>query len=186
MTAIATLDGYESAKLEVDAKAGVVVPVALTLKAVTPSGTATAAPSGTATAPPAARSKVPAYVMGGLGVASLITGGVLLGLAEGSRAQLLADAPRGTDGKLLCWKTAAQGSATQPECDAWRSKTTTTNAEGNAAIGLFVTGGVALAGAAAYWFWAARPQVGTARSLSWTVLPIAGIGSGGAILTGNF
>ncbi len=133
----------------------------------------------------APRSWAPAYVMGGLNLASLITGGLLIGIAESEHARLVTNAPRGADGTLMCSKAPAPGTATAA-CDAWRSKTAAVTTEANAAVGLFVAGGVALAGAAAYWFWPTRSQGGTAQNRSWTVMPLVGIGSGGAMWTGNF
>lgn len=123
--------------------------------------------------------------MGGLSLASSITGGVLLGIAESEHARLVTNAPRGADGGLLCRKTPAPGTA-KAECDAWRSKSASVTAEANAGVGLFVAGGVALAGAAAYWFWPTRPQGGTARNRTWTVTPLVEIDGGGVVWTGKF
>ncbi len=161
-------DGYEAVRKTVDVAKGGSAEAAITLLPKT-------APE---------RSKVPAYVIGGVGIASLIAGAVLIGVAEGEHARLRTDAPRGPDGALLCWRTPAAGSATKAECDAWRASTATANTEANAAIGLFVVGGAALAGAAAYWFWPASPQAGTARRS--IVVPLVSASGGGAMWTGNF
>jgi len=129
------------------------------------------------------RSMAPAYVLGGVGIASLLTGGVLIGVAESTHAELKADAPRGENGQLLCRRTPG-GAATTAECDAWRAKSATASAEANAALGLFIGGGVAVAGAAAYWLWAAKTPPSSARS--WTVVPVVGADAGGVVWTGKF
>lgn len=130
-----------------------------------------------------ARSKVPTLVMGGVGVASLIAGAVLLGVAESNGADLRANAPRDKDGALLCWKTPAAGSATKAECDAWRSKASESSALGNASIGLFVLAGAAAAGAAAWSLWPSTPP---AAARTWRVVPVVGSDGGGALITGKF
>jgi len=170
LTIEVTKDGYEAASKTIEIKKGGSEDVKLTLVVKSPPE----------------RSKVPAYVIGGVGVAGLIAGGVLVGQAETAGAQLVKEAPRGTSGELLCWKTPAQGSATKPECDAWRSKLGSASTGGNAGVGLLIGGGVAVAGAAAYWLWAAREPIKAAQGRSWTIVPILGNTSVGALWSGNF
>ena len=131
----------------------------------------------------AERSNVPAFVIGGVGVASLIAGAVLMGVAESNGAALQANAPRDKDGGLLCWKAPAAGSTTKPECDTWRAKAAEAGALGNASIGLFVVAGVAAAGAATWWLWPSRSPASAQRL---QVVPIASLDGGGALITGSF
>lgn len=128
-------------------------------------------------------SLAPTLVMGGVGVASLMAGAVLIGVAESNGAELQANAPRNKDGALLCWRTPATGSATKAECDAWRSKAAESSALGNASIGLFVVAGAAAAGAAAWLLW---PSSSRAVARSWRVVPLVGSDGGGALITGRF
>jgi PEGA domain len=179
-------DGHETAQVEVEVSAGQELPVGLSLKKVEAKGapSVTAAPTATVPPPPPARSKVPALVMGGVGVASLIAGGVLVGVGASASSELHAGAPRGGDGRLLCWATPAPGSATLPECDEWRSSAANASTVGNVGIGFFVLGGLAAAGTAAYLLWPRRssPPALTA----WQLVPVAGPGGGGAVLRGEF
>ena len=135
--------------------------------------------------PPPERSKVPAIVLGGVSVASLVAGGALFGVSMTAGAELRAGAPRGADGTLLCRKTVEPPSSANAACDAWRAKAADASALGNAGIGLFVTGGIAAAGAvAAYLFW---PVSSPSRSAQrWQLAPVAGTDGGGMILQGSF
>lgn len=135
--------------------------------------------------PPPERSKVPALVIGGVSVASLVAGGVLYGVSATTGAELRAGAPRGSDGELLCRKTVEPPSSATAACDAWRAKAAEAGTLGNAGIGLFVVGGVAAAGAvAAYLLWPAASPSQPASA--WRVTPVVGAQGGGAILQGNF
>ncbi len=136
-------------------------------------------------APPAERSKVPALVLGGVSVASLVAGGALVGVSMTTGAELRAGAPRGSDGQLLCNKAPDPASSATAECDAWRAKATEAGTLGNAGIGLLVVGGVAAAGAvAAYLFWPISSPSRTATT--WHVTPVVGAHGGGAVLQGRF
>jgi len=131
------------------------------------------------------RSKVPAVVLGGVSVASLVAGGALFGVSMTAGAELRAGAPRGSDGGLLCRKTPEPPASTSAQCDGWRAKAAEAGTIGNAGIGLFVVGGVAAAGAvAAYLFWpAAAPS---RAAITWRVTPLVGAHGGGAVLQGSF
>lgn len=132
----------------------------------------------------AERSPVPAYVLGGVGLAGLIAGGVLIGVAVDTASTVQSEAPRDGNGNLLCRKTPAPGTTTNPACDALRSKAATGSTAGNAGIGLLVGGGVVLAGAAAYLLWPSRhqPQSG----MQWKMIPVVGADSAGAVWMGTF
>ncbi|MFO0587774.1 MAG: PEGA domain-containing protein [Polyangiaceae bacterium] len=187
VTLSALLEGYQGVKVEVEVSAGQEMPVTLELQKPNAAPSATATASAAPTADPPARSMVPAFVIGGVGVAALIAGGVLIGVAESDRGDLRASAPKDANGNLLCWKTPAEGSTTLPACDAWRAKGAGINTEGNAGIGLLIGGGVALAGAAFYWLWASKPRAPEhAAERRWVVAPVIGQSGGGFVWTGDF
>ncbi len=174
------LDGYVTDKRSFEAAAGEKKALEVTLSKrvdVVPTATASATV-------PAPRSKVPAYVMGGVGLASAIAGAVLVGMGEAKGAELRTGAPRGADGELICWKTPSPGTATLAECDAWRASAAEASAFGNVGIGLFVVAGLAAAGAAAYLLW---PSSSPPRAATiWHVSPVVGENGGGAVLHGRF
>lgn len=161
-----TKDGYEAASKTIEVPKGGAAEVKLT-------PVPRAAPE---------RSKVPAYVIGGVGVASLIAGGVLVGMAESTRADL-ADGPKKPDGTALCPKTAPSGSDMNAACAGLRSLAAERATMGNVGIGLFVVGGVALAGAAGYFLW---PQTRTTPAASSRVLPVVGYNGAGVVWQGSF
>lgn len=181
MTVSATLDGYESAKVEVDAKVGVVVPVGLVLTKVAPVGSATAAPSGTATVLPAARSNT--IVIGGaaLAGAAVVLGGVLVGLAEKSRGDLIAETPKNADGSLVCAKQSAPGTA-EPACDDLRDRMRAGNALGQGGVALLIAGGLIGLGTAGYAI--LRPVAQKTSATTWA--PVVTPSSAGLVCTGKF
>lgn len=132
---------------------------------------------------PAPRSRVPAFVIGGFGAAAAIAGGVLVGVAESNGADLRANAPRGSEGELLCRKAPTPGSATNPACDAWRSKAAESSTMGNVGLGLFIVAGAAAAGTAAWLLWPESSKTSAARL---QVVPAFGPDGGGAVFTGRF
>lgn len=132
---------------------------------------------------PKDRNKLPAYVIGGAGIAALIAGGVLIGVAESTKSGLSAEAPRGPDGKPVCWTTPKPGGATA-ECDAFRAKIGTVNTEGDAGIGLLIGGGALLGVAAAYWLW---PSGGGSKDVQGSkIVPVVGPTGGAVMWTGSF
>lgn len=110
VTVEAKLDGYQDARQVLTAEKGKKYAVKLAMErapAAVPSATASAseAPSVIATSTaPAPRSKVPAFVIGGAGVAGLIAGGALLGVGFGQRSDVLAHEPKDANGKPLCYQ----------------------------------------------------------------------------------
>lgn len=185
VTLSAFKDGYETAKVELDVAAGQEIPVTLALKKIeaAPVSSATATASTTAPPPPPPRSKVPAYVMGGAGVASLIAGGVLVGVASAAGSDLRADAPRGTNGELLCRRTVEPAGSATAQCDAWRARVGEATALGNAGVGFLVVAGLAAAGTVTYLLW---PSSQPARAARWQVAPVIGANAGGVVLHGAF
>jgi hypothetical protein len=132
-------------------------------------------------APP--RSTAPAYVIGGGGVASLIAGAVLFGMAEAGKSDIRRQTPRDGSGAPACAKPGADG-ATAAVCDELRAKGFTANTLGNASIAMFVLGGAAVAGAVAYRLWPEERQPASGRSAR--VLPVVSASGGGLVVTGAF
>ncbi len=174
-------EGYPSFEKELDVTAGqeVALDVKLEVPAPQPTATSTASVTAPVVTP---RSTVPAFVIGGVAVASLIAGGVLVGIAESTRADL-SDGPKKGDGSPLCTKTVPAGTDVDPACARLRSLAGERATMGNVGIGLFAVGGVALAGAAAYFFWP-QPAAGSARSSK--VVPIVGTNGAGVLWQGSF
>ena len=131
----------------------------------------------------APRSRAPVFVLGGVALASAITGAVLTGIAQSNGADLLANAPKGTDGQPLCRKTPAPSGANTAECDAWRAKARDAATMGNVGIGMFALAGAAAVGAAA---WALWPSPTKTNSAAVQVMPVAGVDGVGALVRGRF
>jgi hypothetical protein len=70
---------------------------------------------------PSERSLVPAYVMGGVGAASLAAGALMLGLGFSERDALRADAPKSSDGDAAC-SSSTPTSAPDSLCEQLRSR----------------------------------------------------------------
>jgi tetratricopeptide (TPR) repeat protein len=160
VTVSASAPGYEQAIQTVQVAKGGSADVALTLKEPQ-------------------RSLVPAYVMGGVGAAALIGGGVLIGLAQSkkSTAQTLA-----TQTNHACpVSTASQ----QGACKDLESAATSGDTFGNAGIGLLATAGVAAAGVATYLLWP-RSHAEAVSGRRLRVLPVAGPSGGGVTMVGAF
>lgn len=169
----ASARGYQTAQKTIQAKAGGTETVALTLMpAAANVPMATASP--TATTPPT-RSKVPAYVMGGVGLGSFVIGGALIGVAEAKRSEArgLAASP---DGRCVV-DTAPQ----TDKCMKIGRLSSDINTLGNTGIGLSIGGGLLVIGAALYALWPTRMPLSAVR-----ILPIADAGTGGLIVTGAF
>ncbi len=157
-------DGYEPVRKTVDVAKGHAEEVTLSLARK---------------AEPPERSKVPAYVIGGVGVGALVAGAVLAGVAVGNKND--AYAIRKSGGQCT---TEASQPELQVRCDEMRSAAHAADALGNTGIGLLIAGGVVVAGAAAYWFW---PSNTPAASKSGSrLVPIVGTNGGGLLWTGSF
>jgi tetratricopeptide (TPR) repeat protein len=127
------------------------------------------------------RSKVPAYVVGSVGLAGLVVGGALIGTAFAQRSDLAAKLPRDGNGNLLCARAAPDP---HPECPALRAQATQLDAIGNAGIGTAVFGGIFVAGAVAYYLWPAA-KASPSHSMG-HILPVAGREGGGIVWMGSF
>ncbi len=130
-----------------------------------------------------ARSHVPSFVLGGVGLAAVITGAVLTGVAQSNGADLQTNAPRRSDGQLLCRKAPTPASAATPTCDAWRAKAAEAATMGNVGIGMFAVAGVAVAGALV---WELLPSRSKAASATIQVIPVASVDGAGALVRGRF
>lgn len=158
-------DGYEPATRSLDLAKGAAADVTFTM-------TAQAAPE---------RSKVPAYVAGGLGLAGVIAGGALLGVAEAQKADLAGKLPRDASGNLVCVRTPPDASSV---CPSLRAQATQLDAFGNGGIAALAVGGVVVAGAVAYYFWPTSKQA-PAKTAS-RLVPVAGREGGGLLWIGSF
>jgi hypothetical protein len=150
--------GYETITLEIqDKEKPATVPTAM----ATATATETAPPP-----PPPPPSKLPAFVLGGAGAASLIGAGVFYGLRVGALGELSEKCPELSD------------------CPA-ELRPLKDNAETyTIAAGVLVgVGAAALAGAGAYWFFTQRKPTTRAEAV-----PVIGVGvtPGGIRVTGRF
>jgi hypothetical protein len=186
----ARLIGQVTATKTLDMKKGATEDVKLELVAAVPTATASATvkatASATATAPTATpRSKVPAFVLGGAGIASLIVGAALYGGGEGKKNDVSSTEPRGADGKPLCSKTdPPTGPDAHADCEKVRNSLRDANTLTNTGIALFPIGALALAGAAAYLIWPAAPAA--QKKSAWRIVPAVSTSGAGAIWTGSF
>lgn len=125
------------------------------------------------------RSRVPAYVMGGVGVASLVAGGILLGSGFAKKAE--AYAIRDDSGQ--CTK-AASGPELHMRCEEMRGIAHAADVLGNTGIGLLAVGAAAVVGAGVYWMWpnpVARPAKASSQ-----LVPAVGAAGGGLVWIGSF
>lgn len=179
-------EGYEGGRIEVEGAAGARKEVAPALKkkvAAAPSATATASTSVTAAPPAAPRSMVPAYVMGGVGIASMVVGAVLVGTAYSTNADVSSKVPRDAMGNSLCQRPPVTG-ADLPACGELRSRTVEANTFANAGIGMLIGGGL-VAGAGVIYFVLARAR-GDALPAMGRVTPLVGPGGAGIVVQGAF
>ena len=177
-------EGYESQEKVFDLKPGEETTAEVTLERAPgfDGRTGPTAPTGTTTgAPGGPRSKVPGFVIGGVGVVAALAGAALVGVASAKLDENLAIAPRDANGNPLCAKTPLAG---EPEgCKAIRSNAEFINAGGNAGVGLLIGGGVLIAGAVVYLL---IPSKKAADTKSSRVVPVVGRDGGGLVLTGSF
>jgi hypothetical protein len=181
----ATADGYTAAKSTIDAKVGEVAVVALTLER-------TSAPKSGG--PPLGEQPeqsvpVPAAILGGLGGAAIVAGAVLAGASVTSfdRAKELSINTLTPDGKPTC---PIKGPGPTERCDEVRSAAASSDAFGNAAIGVFIGGGVLIAGATVYMFLrpkpASAPSDQKAPAATSQIVPVVGTSGGGFVWRGSF
>ncbi|MEZ4314452.1 MAG: hypothetical protein R3F14_41065 [Polyangiaceae bacterium] len=176
-------EGYESQEKVFELKAGESQPadIALTRAPGFDGRTGPGAPTGSSTAPVVTpRSTVPGFVVGGVGVAAAIAGGVLLGIGTGTPGRIDEKLPLDENGNSLCRREPQPGE--NAACEEARSIARSGSTMTNAGIGLLVGGGVLVAGAAIYLL---LPQP-KAKAGSTTVVPVVGQEGGGLLLRGSF
>lgn len=154
----AAAPGYQTATKTVEIKGGESQDLTITLVAE-------------ATAP---RSKVPAFVVGGIGVVGIVVGAALIGAAEGKKGEAF---------KLHDELGSAAGCNADPvKCKALRDATAAADALGNGGVAAFVIGGLAGAAAAGYMLIPSRkPQTGKVA-----IVPVIAPGAGYLSLSGAF
>lgn len=179
----ARADGYALARADVDGAAGEARDVALELKSVAATATATTTTTATATATVEPRSRVPAYVMGGVGLASVIAGAVLVGTAYSTNADVSGKVPRDEMGNSLCQRPPVTG-ADLPSCVELRRRTSEANTFANAGIGMLIAG-PAVVGAGVVYFLLSRGR-GDVSPVAGRVVPVAGPSGGGLMIQGAF
>ncbi len=130
-------------------------------------------------APAGERSRVPAFVIGGVGVASLAAGAALLGVSLATRADLQAVAHDD-----FCWSEPIPSSGATQQCDRWRARALEAATLGNAGIGLLVAAGVAAGATTGYLIW--RSDASRRPAAAWLLTPLVGSDGGGAALRGTF
>jgi hypothetical protein len=154
----AKLEGFENARAEVRVGAGLATDARLELGGHR-------------------RSKVPAIVLGGLGVVGLGLGATFIGLEASKRsdAQSLATQTAGS-----CPITSGGASA----CAQLRSAASSSDTFGDAGVAAFVVGGAFVAGAVTYLLWPARGASPATTGVR--VAPLAGASTGGLVVSGSF
>lgn len=125
------------------------------------------------------RSKLPAYVLGGAGVAVLVVGASFLGIAESKRSEA----------KTLTLETnhscRVSDPAPQGKCKDLTSVASSGDTFGNVGIAALAVGATAFAGGVAYWFLSA-PRDETPSGPTLKVLPTASTTGGGVFVVGTF
>ena len=177
------LEGYTSWEKELEVATGQEGPLEVPLEKLATVPTATATATATAPPPPP-RSKVPAYVGGGIGVAAAVAGGVLLGVGFAQRADVDERMPRDADGKPLCVRSADAGPELHPDCPALRDQTATALTMANAGLPILIGGGIVIAGAITYFFWAGGK--GASAKAAMRLTPVAGASGAGLVWAGSF
>lgn len=170
--------------------------------ATTSSATTEGAPAKTAAAseglPPLAKDDA---VAGGIGIASLVVGLALVGVASGMQGGLASSAPKDSVGNPVCGKKPGADAidpADVGKCDSLRSQAALGSTLGNVGVGVAVTGGLLVGAAAAYWLFSTpavapgpRSTSGNgSRSASATptlrIAPAVSPGFGGVVVVGSF
>jgi hypothetical protein len=178
-------EGYESQEKVFELSAGGETSVDIELvrppNYVRPAATSTA--SAAVTDPePVPRSKVPGYVVGGVGVAAVIIGGALLGIAAGQGSDIRNKAPKDANDNPTCNRTALPNEDSQ--CADLRATAQSASAMGNAGIGVLVAGGL-FAGAGVIYLLLPNPEASASKRSS-KVVPVVSHEGGGLVWTGSF
>lgn len=153
-----TKDGYEPASKALDATKGGV-------EAVTLSPVRKAAPE---------RSKVPAIVLGGVGVASLIAGGVVLGVSFAAKGDIEKKSNDIRSGKIGC--------PADPRCADLEAQAKSGDVMNRTGVGLLVGGVVLGAAAGAFALWPSAPS----KQGALRVMPTASSDVAGVLVSGSF
>jgi tetratricopeptide (TPR) repeat protein len=160
VTVEATLPGYESAKQVVQINKGSAVEVNLTLEHIK-------------------RSKLPAFVIGGVGVAALGIGASFIGIAETRRAEAKA---LSIETNHAC---PVSDPSPQGKCKDLTAAASSQDTFGNIGIVSLAVGGAAAVGVVTYLLWpASHDQAAAARTMR--VLPTASATGGGLFVLGSF
>lgn len=176
-------EGYLSQEKVFDAKPGEEINAEVTLERAPGYGgtIGSGTGAGTGTTPAVTpRSKVPAFVLGGVGLVGLIVGGALVGTAAGQGSDLQSRAPK-LNGNPICGRTAVAGE--DPGCPGIRSSAQSASDMGNAGIGVLVGGGALIAAAAIYLLIPAKKSPDSKAS---RLVPVASQQGGGLLWTGSF
>lgn len=176
-------EGYESQEKVFDLKPGdeTTLEIALERAPGFDGKTGPTSPTGTATTTPAGqRSKLPGFIVGGVGVAAALVGVALVGVAASTASDIHTNVPRLPNGDPACGRNPSAGE--DPQCADFRSRAQSGSTMGNAGIGLLVGGGVLVAGAAVYLLLPSKKS----DSKSSRVVPVVGQNGGGLVLTGSF
>jgi hypothetical protein len=175
--------GHEPYRETVNALKNWTMHVRVTLKPVgsagpTASVTTTVAPTSVPISPGPSK----ALVIGGAAVAGavLIVGGVLAGVAEGTRSQLQADAPKKPDGTAAC-SSSEPATGANETCNDLRARAAVGNALGQSGIALLVVGAALGAGTAVYGLWPRSDKSPVAG-----LVPVVAPGTAGFVWTGSF
>lgn len=188
-------EGYTSPSAKVNGKAGETVTVTLTLERESKPRNAPP-PAATATA----STPLPAALMGGVGAVGVVLGAVFVGVAEARKgdAYSLSRNTLTADGRPTCPK---QGPGPTDACDQVRAAAADVDTFGNAGLGALIAGGALLAGATGYVFLFGGPSTPAGSpppassgasspkkppALTGRVVPVAGPGGAGLLLTGSF
>ncbi len=144
---------------------------------------ASASPSTAIAASPApSRSRVPGYIGGSLGLAGLVAGAALVGVAISKGADLRGTTPKDEDGNPVCARTAVAGE--NEACADIRSTADVASTMGNAGVGLLIGGGALVTAAAIYLL--IPSSEAASSSTSSRLVPAIGREGGGLVWTGSF
>lgn len=130
------------------------------------------------------RSPVPGYVAGGIGVAGLVAGAVLLGVGFAQKGDVAAKMPRDENGAPLCVRSSAAGPERHPDCATLRDAESSAQTMANVGLPMMIGSGVVVAGAIAYLFW---PSSGPKSAPSTgKMVPVVGPQGAALVWTGSF
>ena len=128
------------------------------------------------------RSLVPGLVLGSVAVAGLGSGAAFLGISGSRRSDASAMAAQILGNRGSCVSGASNDDAVR--CPTLQRTLKADDTFHDLAVGAFVAGGVAAAGAATYFLWPRRPARSSARGIR--VTPVPGAGAGSVTLSGSF